>query len=696
VCAAGPWTSASAGPPLSVDRSTYYGGSGTDTVRAVVLAPGGDFILGGTSSSAAGIATPGSWMSMFAGTHEVGVVARFDSAGKRVWGTYYGDAAKTGFAHVTAVAVGPGGFIHIAGSTTQDEGIATPGTFKPTHGFSDSIDMFLARLSPDGAQRLWGTYYGGFGSDFGFALAIDAQGRPVLVGSTSTAEEMTTVGAFQEAKPGAVSGVVAVFSTTGQIVEATYFGAPDGMFSATTDILDVAIDPLGRIVVTGLSDGTVPTTPGVHQANNAGGQDGFVAVFDGLDTLAWSTMYGGPGYEMATRVVVDAQGAVYVGGETKSSSGLATPGAYKETVEFIDAFVAKFDGAGKRQWGTLYGGEGIEDLSGLAVTGAGNVVLAGQTESKTAMASPEAFQSQLSGYSDNYVAELDAAGATRIWGTYSGGPGSEQLWDVVRVSPERVVVGGYTGSSDGVATPLAHQTIAGGGLDGYLTMIRTAPAHGCTGDDDCDGGPCVDGFCCDAPCGGGSDGDCQACSEAMGALLDGVCDPVPGFVCRPQAGECDVAEACAGVETSCPIDQFVPDGTPCADGTCQVGVCEEPMTTTADGSTGETSGGTTEAGESTTDVPGTGGTTGEATTSSSGTTGGEATTGSTGATDVPTGGATSVSDSGASGSSGSQGPDSGELDAGTVGCACGAAPTGVQSGLVGLLGLLLRRRRRCA
>ena len=36
--------------------------------------------------------------------------------------------------------------------------------------------------------------------------------------------------------------------------------------------------------------------------------------------------------------------------------------------------------------------------------------------------------------------------------------------------------------------------------------------------------------------------------------------------CRPSAGDCDVAEYCTGTSAECPIDQFYPEGTPCDDG----------------------------------------------------------------------------------------------------------------------------------
>ncbi|HUT78769.1 MAG TPA: hypothetical protein VM285_13825 [Polyangia bacterium] len=80
----------------------------------------------------------------------------------------------------------------------------------------------------------------------------------------------------------------------------------------------------------------------------------------------------------------------------------------------------------------------------------------------------------------------------------------------------------------------------------------------CDGGDDCGGGPCVDGYCCDSSC----DGVCEACDLA-GA--EGACSLVsfgadPDSECEAQAeatcgtsGSCDGAGACAffGSETAC-------------------------------------------------------------------------------------------------------------------------------------------------
>lgn len=108
----------------------------------------------------------------------------------------------------------------------------------------------------------------------------------------------------------------------------------------------------------------------------------------------------------------------------------------------------------------------------------------------------------------------------------------------------------------------------------------------CTGVETCNVGTNQ----CDAspgdPCAGG-DVCGNACNEASDTCV------VPnGTPCRPSAGQCDVAETCDGVGTSCPADGAAPDLTPCDDGevctiddVCTTGVCGGNPDTCGDGTT---------------------------------------------------------------------------------------------------------------
>jgi gliding motility-associated-like protein len=70
--------------------ATYYGGSELDYAEAVTCDNLNNIIVGGTTGSTSGIATAGTFLTSFAGDNRDGFVAKFDQNGNRIWGTYYG------------------------------------------------------------------------------------------------------------------------------------------------------------------------------------------------------------------------------------------------------------------------------------------------------------------------------------------------------------------------------------------------------------------------------------------------------------------------------------------------------------------------------------------------------------------------------------------------------------------------------
>ncbi len=130
----------------------------------------------------------------------------------------------------------------------------------------------------------------------------------------------------------------------------------------------------------------------------------------------------------------------------------------------------------------------------------------------------------------------------------------------------------------------------------YVFVLQKSNGDPCTVGAECASGFCVDGVCCDSDCGGGDTADCLACSIAAGAQTDGACGPSTGNPCDDaddctqvdvcQSGvcsgskpvQCTAQDECHDVgncdpQTGACDDPEMPDGTPCANGTCHGGVC---------------------------------------------------------------------------------------------------------------------------
>ncbi|MBL0104023.1 MAG: SBBP repeat-containing protein [Bacteroidetes bacterium] len=135
--------------------STYYGGTGTEWGFGIATGPSGFIYLSGRTDSPNNIAS-GGFQNTFGGWADAYLV-KFDAAGNRVWGTYYGG---TGNDEGTDVAADAFGNVFLTSDTyTPNVGncIATP------YGFQNTLigteNLCLAAFTSNGF-RASATYYG--------------------------------------------------------------------------------------------------------------------------------------------------------------------------------------------------------------------------------------------------------------------------------------------------------------------------------------------------------------------------------------------------------------------------------------------------------------------------------------------------------------------------------------------------------
>jgi len=101
------------------------------------------------------------------------------------------------------VAVDAQGSIYVTGNTySTDFPTANPYQSVPptkmagvTPGMWSSV--FVTKFSPDGKSLVYSTYLGGNGEDYGYAIAVDANGNAYVTGSTTSPDFPVTPGAYQ-------------------------------------------------------------------------------------------------------------------------------------------------------------------------------------------------------------------------------------------------------------------------------------------------------------------------------------------------------------------------------------------------------------------------------------------------------------------------------------------------------------------
>ncbi|HEX2616764.1 MAG TPA: hypothetical protein VHL57_04430, partial [Flavobacteriales bacterium] len=102
---------------------TYMGGGGAEGAAGIGTLPSGDVVIGGQTDSPQGMATVGAWQAAYGGGYRDGFIARFNTAGLRVWSMYYGGNY---FDHITDLACDASGRIVVTGSTESAVHMASP------------------------------------------------------------------------------------------------------------------------------------------------------------------------------------------------------------------------------------------------------------------------------------------------------------------------------------------------------------------------------------------------------------------------------------------------------------------------------------------------------------------------------------------------------------------------------------------
>ena len=433
--------------------STYLGAG---AAGALAVSPAGEACVSGGTSDGNFATTPGAYQRVFKGAYDC-FVARLTPAGDGLaFATYLGGTLAEA---ATGLALGADGCLTLCGNSYSANYPTTAGAFQPAYpSASGSQCGFVTKLNLEGSGLVYSTYLAGtLQEDTIRAMAMGADGCPVLTGRSFSADFPTTPGAYQRAYGGAGDIFLAKVRADGSgLVYSTYLGGPHGEWGDA-----VALDAAGRATLTGRGDMLgFPITTGVVRPAYSEGSGAFITRFTADGTgLVWSTMIVCMGGTLGRAVAVDATGRTCIGVETYSASYPVTSNAFAAAHAGgagTDCAVTLLSPSADRiLYSTYLGGSSTDWLNALALDTPDGACVAGQTLSTNWPTTAGAFQRTPMGRSEAYLTRAQLPVATSV----TGAPASAALGQAVQL------------------TATLHRISSGAGLAGKAVTFEVGAAQ---------------------------------------------------------------------------------------------------------------------------------------------------------------------------------------------------------------------------
>lgn len=368
------------GPRLLV--STLVGSSQSDDIRFVERADNGDLLVVGYTQSGDFRALRSSKGGSFQTANDPFVMRISSNLTQVIWGTRISGS----FYDVPMdMAVGPDGDVYVVGTTTSLD-FAVSDAAGQSHHMGGVMDAFVVRIDGADGSIKYSTYLGGEDQDCGTGIAVDDQGRAIVVGSTRSSDfPRTPLLSYSDPVVGHVWTFVVRMTDRGRVDYASWLGAGEApglqKYVDNNIMTRVELDRAGCLVIAGSSHYTnLTTTKGSYQKEPSGGTDVFVCrLSSDAKQLLLATYVGGSSGDYLTDMTLDGSDDIVLTGWTSSTDFPLTYGAYRTDLETgADGFVTKLTADGRMlAWSTMLGRGEQFVVRSVDIGGDGRVYIAG-------------------------------------------------------------------------------------------------------------------------------------------------------------------------------------------------------------------------------------------------------------------------------------------------------------------------------
>ena len=381
--------SASRPAPPDSSWTVELGTAGEDRAFGLAVTAAGDILVAGSTGGSLGGHASAGGLDAF--------VALLDGRGAVRWTAQLGSPGED---KATRVAVDAAGEIYVTGSTEGALG----------DGRGAGLDAFLWRLSPAGQTR-WVRQLGSTGAEQGLAVAVAADGDPVIAGFSD----------------GDLPGNHNLGHEDWFVARAAPDGAwrwvREGGTAAPAAAYGLVVSADGDLWIAGLTAGQVATPAG------GGAGDIFAGRLAGDGTPRWMVQIGGPADDQPAAAALDPDDHLVVVGRTAATG---RPG------DLSDALVLVFGDEGKVLWTRQLPDVQTDAAWGVVVDAAGAVTIAGGVSA--------GYLEPTAGGEDAFVARFAADGQGQ-WVRQVGTPAADEGWAVTALPGGDLVLAGWTEGS---------------------------------------------------------------------------------------------------------------------------------------------------------------------------------------------------------------------------------------------------------
>jgi len=246
--------------------STYFGGSGTDEGNGIAIDPRNHVYLSGTTTNATFPKKNEAQANYGGGTRDIVIVKIDPFAAELLYSTNWGG---TGDDIARGIVADADGHAYLTGQT----GSNTFPTRNRLRASGGGTEAWVLKMKPDGTDALWGTFLGGSSTEQGFGIDIDAERNVYVSGFTQSlnfplvAPLQTAIGSPCRATPCTADWFLARFRADGQELQfSTYLGGNSADQSRA-----VAVRPDGAMHIIGNTQSSTFPTAGAFQPDYNGG-----------------------------------------------------------------------------------------------------------------------------------------------------------------------------------------------------------------------------------------------------------------------------------------------------------------------------------------------------------------------------------------------------------------------------------------